>query len=274
MSGAQNRHVTARGVSELRVRHAGALPEIRAGDDLPGLLARAAAEAGVAPGDVLVVAHKVVSKAEGMVVNLAQVDPSRAAEDLAVETGKEPALCELILRESQRIVARRAGTLICETHHGFVCANAAIDHSNTASGTAVLLPRDPDASAKRIQRALAGSAGGHVGVIISDTHGRAFRRGLVNIAVGVAGFSSVISHRGERDREGRLLRATDQAIADELAAVGGMLMAKGGRRPAVLVSGVQLEVAPGSMTELLREPEHDLFRAAGAESAAHWRGPR
>lgn len=251
------------------MRLAGALPEIQDGDDLPRMLARAAAEGGVVPGDVLVVAHKVVSKAEGRVVNLAHVNPSPAAQQLAVETGKEPAVCELILRESRHIVARREGTLICETHHGFVCANAAIDRSNTASGTAVLLPRDPDASAKRIQRALAESAGGHVGVVISDTHGRAFRRGLVNIAVGVAGFTAVISRSGERDREGHVLRATDQAIADEFAAVGGMLMVKGGRRPAVLISGAELEIAPGTMTELLREPEHDLFRGAGADARAH-----
>lgn len=247
-------------MSELRVRPAGPLPEIVAGDDLPDLLACAAEPAGLAPGDVLVVAHKVVSKAEGRVVSLAEVEPSRAAIELAVETGKEPTLCELILQESRRIVARRGGTLICETHHGFVCANAAIDRSNTGNGTAVLLPRDPDASAKRIQRSLAEAAGGHVGVVVSDTHGRAFRRGLVNVAVGVAGFTAVISHRGERDREGRILKATDQAIADELAAVGGMLMVKGGRQPAVLVSGVELEIAPGTVTELIRDPEHDLFR--------------
>jgi coenzyme F420-0:L-glutamate ligase/coenzyme F420-1:gamma-L-glutamate ligase len=247
-------------MSELRVRPAGALPEIVAGDDLPGLLARAAAEVGLVPGDVLVVAHKVVSKSEGRAISLAEVEPSPAARQLAAETGKEPALCELILQESRRIVARRGGTVICETHHGFVCANAAIDRSNTASGTAVLLPKDPDASAKRIQRALTEAAGGHVGVVVSDTHGRAFRRGLVNVAVGVAGFTAVISHRGERDREGRVLRATDQAIADELAAVGGMLMVKGGRQPAIVVSGAELEIAPGTMTELIRDSEHDLFR--------------
>jgi coenzyme F420-0:L-glutamate ligase/coenzyme F420-1:gamma-L-glutamate ligase len=255
-------------MSELRVRSAGALPEIRAGDDLPGLLAQSAAEVGLAPGDVLVVAHKVVSKAEGMVVTLSEVIPGPAAEELARETDKDPALCELILRESRRIVARRGGTLICETHHGFICANAAIDRSNTADGTAVLLPRDPDTSARRIQRALAEAAGGHVGVVVSDTHGRAFRRGLVNVAIGVAGFSAVVSHRGQRDREGRVLRATEQAVADELAAVGGMLMVKGGRHPAAVVSGATLEIAPGAAAELLREPEHDLFRNAGTDEVS------
>lgn len=245
---------------ELRIRHAGALPEVRPGDPLPEMLAKAAAEAGTVPGDVLVVAHKVVSKAEGRIIHLETVAPGPAAIELAGQTGKEPELCELIIRESRRIVARREGLLICETHGGLVCANAAIDRSNTDPGTAILLPIDPDRSARQIQRALARRAGGHVGVVITDTHGRAFRRGLINIAVGVAGFDAVVSHRGGVDRNGRLLRATDQAVADELAAAGGMLMAKGGDHPAILVSGAPLSASPGGADQLIRERQYDLFR--------------
>jgi coenzyme F420-0:L-glutamate ligase/coenzyme F420-1:gamma-L-glutamate ligase len=249
----------------LRIHPAGPLPEVRGGDDLPGMLAEAARAGAVVAGDVMVVAHKVVSKAEGRVVEMAEVRPGPAARALAEQTGKDPALCELILGESTRIIAQRGGTLICETHHGLVCANAGIDRSNTEPGTAVLLPTDPDRSARHIQRAVAERAGGHVGVVVTDTHGRAFRRGLINIAIGVAGFAPVVSHRGGTDRGGRLLRATDQAIADELAAVGGMLMAKGGRRPAVLVSGVALQVSPGGAEALLRDPDQDLFRSAADE---------
>lgn len=223
------------------------------------LAARGAAE-GMAPGDVLLVAHKVVSKAEGRIVPLAGVDPGPAARALAAETGKDPALCELILSESRRIVRRRGGTLICETRHGFVCANAGIDSSNAPEGAVVLLPTDPDASARRLQAAVAAAVGGRVGVAVIDTHGRPFRRGLVNVAIGVAGFRPVIDHRGERDRSGRVLVATDQAIADELAAAAGLYLGKDAGTPAVVASGVPTEPAPGGAHLLVRDPAHDLFR--------------
>jgi coenzyme F420-0:L-glutamate ligase/coenzyme F420-1:gamma-L-glutamate ligase len=233
---------------------------VRAGDDLAGLLSDRAAEQGMAVGDVLVVAHKIVSKAEGRVVSLEAVRPGAQARQLARETGKEAALCELILAESRQIVRRRGGTLICETHHGFVCANAGIDQSNIPIGQVVLLPSDPDVSARRIQAAVAGSVGGRVGVVVTDTHGRAFRRGLVNVAIGVAGFAAVVDLRGGRDREGRLLVATEQALADELAAASGVLMLKDGGMPAVVISGVVTERAPGAVADLVRDPAHDLFR--------------
>jgi coenzyme F420-0:L-glutamate ligase/coenzyme F420-1:gamma-L-glutamate ligase len=150
--------------------------------------------------------------------------------------------------------------VICETHHGFVCANAGIDQSNVAEGSVVLLPVDPDASARRIQAAVAAAVGGRVGVVVTDTHGRAFRRGLVNVAIGVAGFRAVIDHRGETDRTGRVLVATDQGLADELAAAAGVYLGKGSGTPAVVASGVQTPWAPGSAAELVRDPEHDLFR--------------
>ena len=224
------------------------------------MLAERAAGEGVCPGDVLLVAHKVVSKAEGRVVALAGVRPGPAARNLAALTGKDPGLCELILSESRRVVRRRGGTLICETRHGFVCANAGIDASNAPEGRVVLLPADPDASARRIQARVADAVGGRVGIVITDTHGRAFRRGLVNVAIGVAGFVPVIDHRGGRDRGGRTLVATDQALADELAAAAGIYMGKDSGTPAVVASGVPTRPSPGGAGSLLRERAHDLFR--------------
>jgi coenzyme F420-0:L-glutamate ligase / coenzyme F420-1:gamma-L-glutamate ligase len=233
---------------------------VRPGDDLAGMLAGRAAAEGVVPGDVLMVAHKVVSKAEGRIVALAAVRAGPAAAALAAETGKEPALCELILAESRRVVRRRGGTLICETHHGFVCANAGVDSSNAPAGSVVLLPLDPDASARRLQARVAAAVGGRVGLVVTDTHGRAFRRGLVNVAIGVAGFEPVVDHRGGHDREGRVLVATDQALADELAAAAGPLMGKAAGTAAVVASGVATIPGPGGAGALLRDPEHDLFR--------------
>jgi coenzyme F420-0:L-glutamate ligase/coenzyme F420-1:gamma-L-glutamate ligase len=233
---------------------------VRPGDDLAGMLAARAAREGVVPGDVLAVAHKVVSKAEGRVVALARVRPGPAALALAAETGKDPALCELILAESRRVVRRRGGTLICETRHGFVCANAGVDSSNAPAGSAVLLPIDPDASARRLQGRVAAAVGGRIGLVVTDTHGRAFRRGLVNVAIGVAGFEPLVDHRGGRDRDGRPLVATDQALADELAAAAGLYMGKASGTPAVVASGVATRPAPGGAGTLLRDPAHDLFR--------------
>ena len=259
--------MSARGVlgtapgDEVHIMVLGTLPEVVAGDDLPAMLTDAAVDAGLVPGDVLAVAHKVVSKAEGRVVRLADVVPGAAARRLADETGKDPALCEVILGESRKVVRRRRSLVVCETHHGFICANAGVDASNTPDGTVVLLPVDPDASARRIQHALSQAAGGRVGVVITDTHGRALRRGLVNVAVGVAGFEPVMDHRGGRDREGRMLVATDQALGDEIAAAAGMLIGKSSGRPAALVRGLVTAPAPGTSRDLVRREDQDVFRA-------------
>lgn len=212
------------------------------------------------PGDVLVVAHKIVSKAEGQVVRLADVTPGASALAMAERTGKDPTLCELILSESRAIIRERNAVVIAETHHGFICANAGIDSSNVVEGTVVLLPRDPDRSARHLQSAAAAAVGGRVGAVITDTHGRTWRRGLINLAIGVAGFAPVVDHRGGRDREGRLLVATDQGIADEIAAAAGSLMGKAAGTPAAIVSGVDTIPSPGGIGELLRDPELDLFR--------------
>jgi len=224
------------------------------------MLADRARAEGVVPGDVVMVAQKVVSKAEGRIVSLASVVPGPEAIALAEETGKEPALCALILAESRRVVRQRGATVICETNHGFVCANAGIDASNTPEGAVILLPRDPDASARRLQARIAAAVGGRVGVVVTDTHGRAFRRGLVNVAIGVAGFEALVDHRGERDREGRVLVATDQALADELAGAAGVYMGKAAGTPAVVASGVATIASPGGAQALVRDPAHDLFR--------------
>jgi coenzyme F420-0:L-glutamate ligase / coenzyme F420-1:gamma-L-glutamate ligase len=236
------------------------LPEVRPGDDAGALLAASARAHGLAPGEAVIVAQKIVSKAEGRVVELARVNAGPAAIELAARTGKRPELCELILSESRRIVRQRGGTVICETRQGFVCANAGIDSSNTPAGTVILLPEDADRSARTIQAALSAAAGGRVGVVVIDTHGRAFRRGLVNVAIGVAGFSAVIDHRGAADRHGRVLSATEEALADELAAAAGVLMGKDSGVPAVIASGVSLPAAPGTVQDLLRDPAYDLFR--------------
>lgn len=233
--------------------------------NVAALIAQRAAEAGVMAGDVLVVAHKVISKAEGRLVRLADVVAGAQAHELAEATRKDPRLCEVILRESRTILRQRGGTLICETHHGYVCANAGIDASNVPDGQLVLLPHDPDRSARHLQAQLARVAGGRVGVVIADTHGRAFRRGIVNVAIGVAGFRAVVDHRGRRDREGRVLVATEQGLADELAAAAGILMDKAGGLPAILVRGVETEWAPGSAAELVRNPAYDLFRGGDEE---------
>jgi len=224
------------------------------------MLAELSASQGVTPGDILVIAHKVVSKAEDRVVQLAEVVPGPRAMAVAELTGKAPELCELILAESARIVRRRGATLICQTHHGFVCANAGIDTSNALEGTAVLLPVDPDRSARGLQARVAARVGGRVGVVVADTHGRAFRRGLVNVALGVAGFEAILDRRGETDRQGRILVATEQALADELAAASGVLMGKAAGIPVVVVSEVPTGPSPGGAAPLVRDPAHDLFR--------------
>lgn len=244
----------------MRIWPLSALPEVVPGDDLGEMLAARACAEGVVPGDILIVAHKVVSKAEGRIVALADVRPGPRASALAAETGKSRELCELILSESRQIVRRRGSTVICETHHGFVCANAGIDSSNAPEGHVILLPLNPDTSARGLQARIATAVGGRIGVVVIDTHGRPFRRGLVNVAIGVAGFDPILDHRGERDRSGRVLVATDQALADELAAAAGIYLGKASGTPAVIASGVVTTQGPGGAHLLVRDPAHDLFR--------------
>jgi coenzyme F420-0:L-glutamate ligase/coenzyme F420-1:gamma-L-glutamate ligase len=239
-------------MSELRLRALEGLPEIPSGDDLA---ARLAALVPPGPG-ILVVAQKIVSKAEGRLVSLADIVPSERAIALAREIGKEPRHTELVLREAKRVVRSAPGVLITETRHGLVCANSGVDLSNSPGDEiAVLLPIDPDASAERIRAAL----GPGRAVIISDTFGRPWREGLVDVAIGVAGLAPLKSYIGETDRAGRELQVTVMARADQVAAAAGILMEKEAGTPAVWVEGLAIE-GKGALRDLLRDPSRDLFR--------------
>ena len=225
------------------------VPEIHEGDDLAATLS-AAAE--LREGDVLVVAQKVVSKAEGRVVGLEEVEPSAEARDLAGD--RDPRELELVLRESRRVVRTRPPLVIAETPHGFVCASAGVDHSNaTGPGTVVLLPVDPDASARRLAEALG------VAVIVSDSFGRPFRQGTTDVAIGVAGLAPLQDLRGTRDSAGYELRTTTIAIADEIAGAAELVMGKTRGIPAAIVRGLDLS-GDGSARELVMPAERDLFR--------------
>jgi coenzyme F420-0:L-glutamate ligase/coenzyme F420-1:gamma-L-glutamate ligase len=248
--------------ADVRLRPLLGVPRIGAGDDLAGALAAAAQRGDIAlRGGVLVVCQKVVSKQEGRVVELASVAPRAEAERIAAEDGKDARQIEVILRETKRIVRRGHGVLITETHHGFVCANAGVDLSNApADDCAVLLPVDPDGSARRLRgELLALGAGAPLGVVVSDTFGRPWREGLVDLAIGSAGFRPLDDWRGRADLRGRELTVTVNATADQLAAAAGLLMAKDAGIPAVFVEGVTLD-GDGSAQELVRNASIDLFR--------------
>jgi coenzyme F420-0:L-glutamate ligase/coenzyme F420-1:gamma-L-glutamate ligase len=228
----------------IRVLPITGIPEVAPGDDLVALLSAALEPVGVRDGDVLAVTQKVVSKAEGRVVP--DGGEGRAA---------------WVERESRRIVARRGDLVIAETHHGFVCANAGVDASNVAAGSLTLLPDDPDASAERLSAELSERFGSRIGVVVTDTFGRPWRRGLVNVAIGCAGLPALVDLRGTPDHSGRMLDATVVALADEVAAASGLVMGKAGRVPAALVRGVATGDDPaGPAADLVRPPEEDLFR--------------
>jgi coenzyme F420-0:L-glutamate ligase/coenzyme F420-1:gamma-L-glutamate ligase len=233
------------------------LPEVRPGDDLAALLVAAAPD--LRAEDVLVIAHKVVSKAEGRVVGLADVTPSARAQELAREHDKDPRHVQVVLDESAEVIRAQRGVLICRTRHGFVCANAGVDASNApAPDTVVLLPLDPDASARALRAALPGRPA----VVITDSFGRAWRHGQADVAIGVAGLAPLDDWRGRADAAGRELRATWIAVADEAAAAADLARAKDGREPAVVVRGLERFVTdadgPGART-LVRAREEDLF---------------
>jgi coenzyme F420-0:L-glutamate ligase/coenzyme F420-1:gamma-L-glutamate ligase len=233
------------------------LPMVQAGDDLPALLSAAMARAGLAPqqGDVLAVAQKLVSKAEGRSIALASVQPSSAARELAEQTGKDARLVELILSESERVVRARPNLIIVKHRLGFVMANAGIDQSNIgADGHVLLLPRDPDGSAA----ALAVRLG--LPVVITDSFGRAWRRGTVGVAIGAAGLPALRDLRGQPDLFGRTLMVSITGFADEIAAAAGLVMGQGAEgQPAVLVRGLSWSGAENPASELLRPAQEDLF---------------
>lgn len=242
------------GIEVLALGHGG---EIAAGADLAAMVLAAAPP--LVAGDIVVITHKAVSKSEGRVVDLDTVRPSPEALELSADGG-DPRVAELVLRESRRIVRRRKGLLIAETHHGFVCASAGIDRSNgPAAGWAVLLPEDPDASATRLRAELERRTGVRLAVIVADTMGRALRRGIVGTAIGVSGLEALRSYAGAVDPTGYELRTTAVAVADELAAAADLVIGKLERVPAALVRGYGAE-GDGSGRDLVRDASDDLFR--------------
>ena len=239
------------------------LPEVGAGDDLAALIAQALPD-HLQPSDALVLAHKVVSKAEGRVRALAGVQPSRHAAELARQLGKDPRQVQVVLEESREVLRAERDVLICVTHQGFVCANAGVDASNVhAAGEVVLLPRDPDASARALRARLWELTGVAPGVVIADSFGRAWRHGQCDVAIGCAGVAPLDDWRGRADAFGRELRATWIAVADELAATADLARRKDSSEPVVLVRGagryVSADDGPGAAA-LLRSADEDLFR--------------
>lgn len=224
------------------------IPEVVEGDDLPALLLAAIARAGLSPepGDVLVVTHKVVSKAEGAVVTLVG--------------DEERAYRALVLSEAADVIRRRGDLVIARTKHGFICANAGVDRSNAAPGTAVLLPHDPDRSAHGIRMALKAATGVDLVVVISDTFGRPWRRGLTDVAIGLSGMEAILDLKGTRDAVGRELQVTEVAIVDEIAAAADLVMGKATSVPAALLRGIAVPVGEGRAVDLVRPPDEDMFR--------------
>src|SRR3954453_12492197 len=238
------------------------IPEVTPGADLATLVAQALDRSGRAleHGDVVVVAQKMVSKAEGAIVRLADVTPSPLAEEWAAASGKDPRVVEVILRESRRIVRMDRGILIAETRHGFVCANAGVDASNVEPGYVTVLPLDLDTSAERLRAALSESQRCPVGVIVSDTFGRAWREGVVNVALGVAGVRPLLDYRGRSDAYGRPLTSTVIALADELASAPEIVTRKSAGTPVAVARGAAEWAGDGNAQMLIRDASRDLFR--------------
>ncbi len=247
---------------ELRAVPVRGLRDIFTGDSIADMVVDTLALGGLRlhDGDILVVKHKIVSKAEGRKVELDSVRPSAAARQFAANNHLDARVVELALREAKRVV-RKKHILITETEHGLVCANSGVDVSNVDGGkTAVLLPEDPDGSAKRIHRQLKKRTGLHVPVIIADSFGRAWREGLCEVAIGVAGMKVVHDYRGRKDDYGYQMHATEEAVADELACVAGLVCGKDSRIPACIIRGYRYRRGNGSARQLVRPAEKDLFR--------------
>jgi coenzyme F420-0:L-glutamate ligase / coenzyme F420-1:gamma-L-glutamate ligase len=247
---------------ELRAIPVRGMPELKTGDSLVEVVLAAASadKLRLQPGDILVLKHKIVAKAEGRIVSLDSVKPSRRALTTARRNHTDARAVELALREAKRVL-RDKHVLITETQHGFVCANSGVDVSNVDGGeSAVLLPVDPDASAANIHRKLKKVTGLHIPVIISDSFGRAWRQGLCDVAIGVAGMRALRDYRGRRDDYGYTLRATEHAVADELAAMAGLVSGKDARVPACIIRGYAYLRGGGSARQMVRPADKDLFR--------------
>ncbi len=247
---------------EIRIIPIRGIPEAEPGASVAELILRGLEQSDLVgePGDILVVTQKLVSKAEGRIVRLLDIDPSPLAQEYAARWERDPRQVELVLRESVRIVRMDRGLIIAETRHGFVCANAGVDLSNVPPGYAALLPCDPDRSAAIIRRELRELRGWEPAVIVSDTFGRAWRNGIVNVAIGVAGLRPLRDYRGQHDTYGNELRVTVIAVADELAAAAELVMGKTEGCPAAIIRGFAYEPGEGTARELVMPPERDLFR--------------
>jgi coenzyme F420-0:L-glutamate ligase / coenzyme F420-1:gamma-L-glutamate ligase len=248
---------------ELRLIGLSALPEVSPGMDLADLARAAIRDAGeeARDGDVLVITHKIVAKAEGRLVDLRTVEPSDFAQRWAAAWGKDPRHVEVVLRESVRIVRMDRGVLITQTRHGFVCANAGVDASNVPGEDAVcLLPLDPDATARAIHAALKETTGADLAVIIADSFGRPWRNGIVNVAIGAAGLAPLVDYRGQVDDFGRTMQVSVLAVADELASAAELVMGKVSRCPMALIRGYRYDRREGSAQELVMDPATDMFR--------------
>jgi coenzyme F420-0:L-glutamate ligase/coenzyme F420-1:gamma-L-glutamate ligase len=248
---------------ELRIIGLPGIPIVTPGMDVATLIHQAATAASFAlqVGDILVVTQKVVSKAEGHLIVLRDITPSALAHSFAQQWGKDPRHVEVVLQQSRRIVKMDRGVLITETHHGFICANAGVDQSNIEGAEVVaVLPPDPDASARAIRQALHTRLGFDLAVIISDTFGRPWRDGLVNVAIGLSGMEAIKDYTGQLDAQGYELRVTALAIADELAAAAELVMNKLDNVPVAIIRGYEYPRGEGSLTQLVRAAERDLFR--------------
>jgi coenzyme F420-0:L-glutamate ligase/coenzyme F420-1:gamma-L-glutamate ligase len=241
------------------------LPLIQPGDNLAGLILDSAQQANLRlqEGDILVVTSKIISKAEGRRVRLAEVQPSPAAQELAQKSGKDPRLCQLILQESREILRVRPGSVIVEHRLGFVCANAGIDQSNLGEGeeAVLLLPQDPNLSASRLRAALQEQSGVRLGILLIDSHGRAWRIGTVGTSIGISGIPAILDERGWQDLFGYTLKITIVGVADELAAAASLLMGQAAEgAPVVHVRGFPYPLTEGDFSQLLRPKEQDMFR--------------
>lgn len=259
--------MTATTSSEIRLIGIDGIPEVNPGDDLGRMIADAInAAGGLEPGDTVVITHKVVSKAEGRLVDLRTIEPSALALEFADQYAKDARQVEVVLRESRRIVRMDHGVIISETRHGFICANAGVDASNVHADVVCLLPENPDGSASRLRQDIADHLGfdesGAPAVIITDSWGRPWRNGIVNFAIGVAGIAPLVDYRGQYDAAGYELHVTVLAIADEIAAAAELVMHKLATRPVAIVRGYQTPVPAdaGSGQQLIMDPARDMFR--------------
>ena len=249
--------------TEVRIIGLDGIPEVHPGDDLTALILEAAQKQDLSfeSGDIVVITQKVISKAEGRIVELEDIEPGVFALEIAERWEKDPHVVEIVLRESARIVRMDHGVMICETKHGFICANAGVDASNVEKiGTVTLLPEDPDASAEQVRQQIKEATGASPAVIITDTFGRPWREGHVNFAIGVAGMIPIVDYTGQFDPAGYEIKVTQMAVADELAAASELMHGKLSRMPVAVIRGYEYPTGSGSADELLRDPERDLFR--------------